>query len=198
MLRVTTSATLHWSCWVNHAICEWFIDMPKLKSLLLGWGSFSECSRAVFESEWIEGRMMNRLAWIDCHSTRMWRTAIQGLWQIHWISNAKCFYKEDMMNRFAWTDFHATRLWRIPIQGLWRIHWIGNAKCFYKDDMMNRLAQTHHTHYGRGGKPHLLLSLFLHAWRWVITTTIFPTRHAFSHKSIPSECFPMQSALSIE
>ena len=36
--------------------------MPSLKSLVLGDSVFSDCSRVVFESEWIEERMMNRHA----------------------------------------------------------------------------------------------------------------------------------------
>ena len=36
--------------------------MPKLKTLLLGGNAFDDCSRVVFESEWLEERMMNRLA----------------------------------------------------------------------------------------------------------------------------------------
>ena len=36
--------------------------MPRLKTLQFGGGAFRECSRAVFESEWLEERMMNRLA----------------------------------------------------------------------------------------------------------------------------------------
>ena len=38
------------------------IDLPSLKSLLFGDSAFCECSRVVFESEWFEERMMNRLA----------------------------------------------------------------------------------------------------------------------------------------
>ena len=38
------------------------IDLPGLKSLLFGGSAFDDCSHAVFESEWIEERMMNRLA----------------------------------------------------------------------------------------------------------------------------------------
>ena len=48
---------------------KWWIDMPSLKSLLFGVAAFCACSRAVFESEWIEEGMMTRLAWIDFHST---------------------------------------------------------------------------------------------------------------------------------
>ena len=36
--------------------------MPSLKSLVFGGNAFYVCSRAVFESEWLEERMMNRLA----------------------------------------------------------------------------------------------------------------------------------------
>ena len=36
--------------------------MPSLKSLLFGRDALYWCDRAVFESEWIEKRMMNRLA----------------------------------------------------------------------------------------------------------------------------------------
>ena len=36
--------------------------MPSLKSVLFGRGAFDDCSRAVFESEWYEEKMMNRLA----------------------------------------------------------------------------------------------------------------------------------------
>ena len=36
--------------------------MPKLKTLLLGGKAFDDCSRAVFESEWLEERMSCRLA----------------------------------------------------------------------------------------------------------------------------------------
>ena len=36
--------------------------MPKLDSLLFGNSAFDDCSRVVFESEWFEEGMMNRLA----------------------------------------------------------------------------------------------------------------------------------------
>ena len=36
--------------------------MPSLKTLLFGHYAFEFCSHAVFESEWFEERMMNRLA----------------------------------------------------------------------------------------------------------------------------------------
>ena len=43
--------------------------MPSLKSLMFGDGAFHICSRAVFESDWIEKGMRNRLARIEVNST---------------------------------------------------------------------------------------------------------------------------------
>ena len=42
--------------------------MPSLKSLLFGGGAFQDCSRAVFKSEWLEERMMNRHAQFEITS----------------------------------------------------------------------------------------------------------------------------------
>ena len=42
--------------------------MPSLKSLLFGEYAFMACSRAVFESEWFEERMMNRHAQFEITS----------------------------------------------------------------------------------------------------------------------------------
>ena len=47
---------------------EWWLDMPSLKSLVFGKGAFEECSRVVFESEWLWCEWLTRLAWIDIHS----------------------------------------------------------------------------------------------------------------------------------
>ena len=47
---------------------EWWLDMPSLKSLVLGDSAFYECSRAVFESDWLWCEWLNRLVWIDFHS----------------------------------------------------------------------------------------------------------------------------------
>ena len=42
--------------------------MPSLKSLLFGKFAFNQCSRAVFESEWYEKRMMTRVAFFEINS----------------------------------------------------------------------------------------------------------------------------------
>ena len=43
-------------------VCATTLDMPSLKSLLFGDRAFDDCHHVVFESEWIEERMMTRLA----------------------------------------------------------------------------------------------------------------------------------------
>ena len=47
---------------------EWWLDLPSLKSLVFGKWAFLECSRVVFESDWLWCEWLNRLAWIDFHS----------------------------------------------------------------------------------------------------------------------------------
>ena len=42
---------------------EWWLDMPSLKSLAFGWSAFQQCSRVVFESDFIPFYSLNRLAW---------------------------------------------------------------------------------------------------------------------------------------
>ena len=51
---------------------EWQLDMPSLKSLLFGREAFYQCSRVVFESDWLWCDWLNRLAWIDFHSIGLW------------------------------------------------------------------------------------------------------------------------------
>ena len=46
---------------------ELLIDMPSLKSALFGNRAFENCSHVVFESEWLEKRMMNRFARIEVY-----------------------------------------------------------------------------------------------------------------------------------
>ena len=78
-----------------------WIDMPSLKSLLFGNDAFQDCSRVVFESEWLEERMMTRLAWIDFYSTWFWRIHFQSSWWFKWINNAKWWWWNELMNRLA-------------------------------------------------------------------------------------------------
>ena len=79
---------------------KWWIDLPSLKSLLLGRQAFQYCSRIVLESEWTEKRMMNRFAWINLHST-WWECLLFWWWWIKWIDHAKCILWKEMMNRLA-------------------------------------------------------------------------------------------------
>ena len=47
---------------------EWWLDMPSLKSLLFDDGAFYDCTRAVFESDWLWCEWLTRLVSIDFHS----------------------------------------------------------------------------------------------------------------------------------
>ena len=55
---------------------EWRLDMPSLKSLVFGRDAFYECSRVVFESDWLRCEWLTRLAWIDFHSNGLWCTRV--------------------------------------------------------------------------------------------------------------------------
>ena len=79
------------------------------------WGIWLLFSCCVWEWR-IEERMMNRLAWINFHST--WWTCIlfQRWWWIEWVDHAKWWRWKELMNRLAQTHF--TYDWR---RGQWII-----------------------------------------------------------------------------
>ena len=56
---------------------EWWIDLPKLRSLSFGGGAFCCCSHVVMESALWRKEMMNRFAGIGNHSARQGCTSIQ-------------------------------------------------------------------------------------------------------------------------
>ena len=62
---------------------EWWLDMPSLKSLVFGKEAFRECSRVVFESEWLWCEWLTRLGWIDFHSIGLSCIQIQKEWFNH-------------------------------------------------------------------------------------------------------------------
>ena len=87
-LERTVSSMLHWSWRVFlFTVSDW-LDMPSLKTLLFGGGAFRDCSRVVFESDWLWCEWLNRLAWIDFHSNGLWCISVQR-WRIKHIDNAK-------------------------------------------------------------------------------------------------------------
>ena len=104
---------------------KWWIDLPKLKSLLFGAGAFEVCSRVAFESDSTGKRLMNRLAWIDFHSTWWTCILVQRWWWIEWTDNAKWWWWKEVMNRLAQT--HYTYNWgrrkRILVLGAQHHSW---------------------------------------------------------------------------
>ena len=75
---------------------EWWLDMPSLKSLVFGAGSFYDCSRVVFESDWLWYEWLNRLAWIDFHSNGLWCILFQLQGWIKHIDHAKCLHECEL------------------------------------------------------------------------------------------------------
>ena len=76
---------------------EWWLDMPSLKSLIIGRCAFDECSRVVFESDWLWCEWLTRLAWIDFHS--IGSTCIQlHWWWINGVDNAKWFHEWELID----------------------------------------------------------------------------------------------------
>ena len=55
-IAVAISTLLRWNWEVSWIVWNWWIDLPKLKSLLLGCTAFAGCSHVVLESEWFERR----------------------------------------------------------------------------------------------------------------------------------------------
>ena len=71
-VSVAFSMRPHW-CWGVLVVCAtWWIDLPALKSVLIGRRDFQCCHRAVLESESRRKTVISRLAWSDVHSTWPW------------------------------------------------------------------------------------------------------------------------------
>ena len=79
----------------NPIYSEWWLDMPSLKSLIFGREAFKYCSRVVFESDWLWCYWLNRLAWIDLHSNRLWGIPLR-LWWFNYTDHAKWFLSSEL------------------------------------------------------------------------------------------------------
>ena len=76
---------------------EWWLDMPSLKSLVFGKYSFRDCSRVVFESDWLWCEWLTRLAWIDFHSNGSECIRVQW-WCFKHTDNAKWFSLSELID----------------------------------------------------------------------------------------------------
>ena len=83
---------------------KWWLDMPSLKSLIFGRYAFRECSRVVFESDWLWCEWLTRLAWIDFHSIG-WRCILQNTF----LGVEEWSHSQRVMTRHAFSQI--TRLW---------------------------------------------------------------------------------------
>ena len=87
-----------------YIISQWQIDMRSLNALRFGSSVFHNCTRAVFESDWLWCEWMNRLTWIDFHSN--------GRWFILWnsiIGVEEYSHSQWVMTSHAFSEI--TRVW---------------------------------------------------------------------------------------